>query len=107
MCIYPLSPDLGPSQRVHLRRACTYGECIYGGISVYLFLIIITIALVLARVYLKQESAAAYQMIFQEIIDIAEKDVGTAVKFQHMDGAGIGCFIADAHKGQALGIYLS
>ena len=72
-----------------------------------LVLIIITIALVLARVYLKQESAAAYQMIFQEIIDIAEKDVGTAVKFQHMDGAGIGCFIADAHKGQALGIYLS
>ena len=72
-----------------------------------LVLIIITIALVLARVYLKQESAAAYQMIFQEMIDIAEKDVGTAVKFQHMDGAGIECFIADAHKGQALGIYLS
>lgn len=72
---------------------------------IYLFLIIITIALVLARVYVKQESAAAYQTVFREIFDIVEKDVGRMVQFQHIDGAGIGCIIADAHRGQALGIY--
>lgn len=76
---------------------------------IYLFLIIITIAiaLVLARVYLKQESAAAYQTVFQEIFKIVERDVGRMVKFHHMDGTGIGCIIADAHRGQALGICLS
>lgn len=36
VCIYPLSPESGPSQRVHLKRVCTYGECIYGDISVLL-----------------------------------------------------------------------
>jgi hypothetical protein len=68
------------------------------------FLIIITIALVLARVYLKQESATAYQTVFREVFEIAEKDIGRMVKFHHMDGTGIGCIIADAHRGQALGI---
>jgi len=37
------------------------------------------------------------------LFNCIEKDIGEPFNFHHIHGKGLGCVIADQHKGQALG----
>lgn len=53
------------------------------------------------------ETSDAYKCIFYEVFSTIEKDNGKEIEFSHLNlnSNGIGCVIADAHKGQAIGNY--
>jgi hypothetical protein len=70
---------------------------------IYLF---IQLALTFARAITNQETQIAYERIFKELFNIIEDDNKSKFKFRHIDGEGLGCVVADAHKGQALGNFL-
>jgi hypothetical protein len=42
--------------------------------------------------------------MFTAVFSIVKEDTNSEVCFHHIDGKGIGCILADAHPGQALGI---
>jgi hypothetical protein len=46
----------------------------------------------------------AHLILFTRIFDIAQADTGLPVQFYHIHGKGFRTWIADAHKGQALGM---
>ena len=50
------------------------------------------------------QSANAHLELFKLIFSIAESDTGLPVRFRHIHGDGYETFVADSHKGQALGI---
>lgn len=61
-------------------------------------------AIVVARAFINSQSAAAHNILFRIIFSIVEKDAGRALRFRHIDGDGWEIVMADAHKGQALGV---
>ncbi|TDL13756.1 hypothetical protein BD410DRAFT_720612 [Rickenella mellea] len=61
-------------------------------------------SLVVCRAFVTSQSAEAHFKLFKRIFSIAEADTGIAVRFRHIHGEGFDSWIADAHKGQALGL---
>lgn len=61
-------------------------------------------AIVVARAFTTSQSAAAHRILFHRIFAIVEADTGCPVQFRHIHGSGFDTFVADGHKGQALGI---
>ena len=66
------------------------------------------LALTFARVFTNVETSDAYKHIFYEIFSTIEKDNGKGIELSYLNSNsnGIGCIIADAHKGQAIGNYI-
>lgn len=60
--------------------------------------------LTFARIFTNVETADAYQNLFEDLFGCVEKDMGETFNFHHIHGKGLGCVIADQHKGQALGL---
>ena len=65
------------------------------------------VAVVVARAFINSQSAAAHHILFRRIFAFAEADTGCAVRFRHIHGEGFDTFMADGHKGQALGAFLN
>ena len=42
--------------------------------------------------------------MFATMFSVVKEDTNSKICFHHIDGKGIGCILADAHPGQALGI---
>ncbi|GBC27218.1 hypothetical protein GLOIN_2v1763409 [Rhizophagus irregularis DAOM 181602=DAOM 197198] len=65
--------------------------------------------LTFVRIFTNVETANAYQNLFEDLFNCIERDTGETFSFYHIHGKGLGCIIADQHKGQALGLgqYLS
>lgn len=63
-------------------------------------------AIVSVRAFTTSQSAEAHFILFRRIFEIATHDTGIPVRFQHIHGEGFRVWIADAHKGQALGNYV-
>jgi hypothetical protein len=61
------------------------------------------IAVVSVRVFTTSQSAEAHLILFKRIFEIATSDTNIPVQFHHIHGDGFLVWIADAHKGQALG----
>jgi len=61
------------------------------------------LALTFVRIFTNVETALAYQNLFEDLFNCIEKDTGETFNFHHIHGKGLGCIIADQHKGQALG----
>ncbi|KAF8590401.1 hypothetical protein K439DRAFT_1510988, partial [Ramaria rubella] len=61
-------------------------------------------AIVCAHVFMTSASAPAHLAMFKLMFKIAEGDTGVAVRFKHIHGSGYEVMVADAHKGQALGV---
>ncbi|KAG6374675.1 hypothetical protein JVT61DRAFT_4044 [Boletus reticuloceps] len=59
---------------------------------------------VVARAFTTSQCADAHFILFQRIFEIAMADTGIPVAFKHIDGYGYESVIADAHRGQALGL---
>ncbi|KAF8994773.1 hypothetical protein BDQ17DRAFT_1251365, partial [Cyathus striatus] len=59
-----------------------------------------------ARAFTTSQSVRAHFILFKRIFDFATKITGLPVQFQHIHGTGYYIWIADAHKGQALGVGL-
>ena len=43
--------------------------------------------------------AEAYQNLFEDLFGCIERDTGKSFNFYHIYGNGLGCIIADQHKG--------
>jgi hypothetical protein len=62
------------------------------------------------RVYLNRQTAAAHQLVFQQVEAIIEKDTGESLKWRHLHAkspdelVGILQWAGDQHGGQAKGI---
>jgi hypothetical protein len=54
------------------------------------------------RIFTNVETAQAYHNLFEDLFKCIEKDIGETFKFHHIHGKGLGCILADQHKGQAL-----
>jgi hypothetical protein len=63
----------------------------------------LVLAVVCARVFVTSQSAPAHLFMFKLVFKIAEEDTGRPIQFRHIHGTGFETFVADAHKGQALG----
>ena len=50
--------------------------------------------------------AQAYQNLFEDLFGCIERDTGKPFNFYHIHQKGLGCIIADQHKGQALGKFI-
>ena len=50
------------------------------------------------------QSAEAHLILFRRIFEIAQNDTKLPIRFRHIHGCGIEAVVADAHKGQALGM---
>jgi hypothetical protein len=61
------------------------------------------IALTFVRIFTNVETAQAYQNLFEDLFSCIEKDTSETFNFHHIHGIGLGCILADQHKGQALG----
>ncbi|KIJ35226.1 hypothetical protein M422DRAFT_262607 [Sphaerobolus stellatus SS14] len=57
-----------------------------------------------SRVFISSQSAEAHQILFSKIFEIANADTAEKVCFRYIHGQGIETVVADAHKGQALGL---
>jgi hypothetical protein len=60
-------------------------------------------AIVVARAFITSQSAAAHEILFTRIFAIVAEDTGQPIHFRHIHGDGFEIFMADGHKGQALG----
>ena len=79
---------------------------IYLKLFKYLFYYnIYIIALTFVRIFTNVETTEAYQNLFEDLFNCIEKDIGKSFNFYHIHNKGLGCIIADQHKGQALGKY--
>ncbi|KAF7372317.1 hypothetical protein MVEN_00091900 [Mycena venus] len=58
------------------------------------------------RAFTTSQSAQAHLILFTRIFEIAAADTGISVKFRHIHGEGMEIWMADAHKGQGLGVGL-
>ncbi|KAF8489146.1 hypothetical protein JB92DRAFT_2620614, partial [Gautieria morchelliformis] len=61
-------------------------------------------SIICTRAFITSQSAAAHQYLFQSILALVEHDTGHPVHFRHIHGDGFETIVADAHKGQALGL---
>lgn len=61
------------------------------------------IALTFVQIFTNVETAEAYQNLFEDLFGCIERDTGETFNFHHIHGKGLGCILADQHKGQALG----
>ncbi|KAF4600363.1 hypothetical protein EYR38_004988 [Pleurotus pulmonarius] len=61
-------------------------------------------SIVSCRAFITSQSAEAHLLLFKRIFEIAKVDTGEDIKFRHIHGSGIEVWVADAHKGQALGL---
>jgi len=61
------------------------------------------IAVVVIRAFTTSQSAQAHLILFQRIFEFATLDTGLPPRFAHIHGYGFLLWIADSHKGQALG----
>ncbi|KIJ53274.1 hypothetical protein M422DRAFT_242411 [Sphaerobolus stellatus SS14] len=61
-------------------------------------------SIVVSRAFITSQSALAHQILFRRIFAIASEDTGRPVQFRHIHGTGFEIFMADGHKGQALGL---
>ncbi|KAF8515754.1 hypothetical protein JB92DRAFT_3114722 [Gautieria morchelliformis] len=61
-------------------------------------------AIVCARAFTTSQSEPAHYHLFKRIFEIVEHDTGRPIHFRHIHGDGIETIVADAHKGQALGL---
>ncbi|RHZ78932.1 hypothetical protein Glove_154g37 [Diversispora epigaea] len=59
--------------------------------------------LTFVRIFTNIETAEAYKNLFEDLFTCIEKDTGEIFNFYHIHGKGLGCILADQHKGQALG----
>jgi len=64
-------------------------------------------AIVVARGFTTSQSASAHKILFRCIFEIAQSDTGKPIQFRHIHGSGLDTFMADGHKGQALGMLQS
>ena len=64
------------------------------------------LAIVAARAFTTSQSAHAHLILFRRIFEIAQADTGQPVRFHYIHGTGFRTFIADSHRGQALGTLL-
>src|SRR5215211_5271279 len=71
----------------------------------FLFTILHT-ALTFAQVFTNVETAKAYQNLFEDLFSCIERDTGETFNFYHIHQKGLGCIIANQHKGQALGKFI-
>ena len=55
-----------------------------------------------ARIFTNIEMAEAYQNLFEDLFECIKRDIDETFNFHHIHGEGLGCIIADQHKGQAL-----
>ncbi|RHZ82021.1 hypothetical protein Glove_114g20 [Diversispora epigaea] len=60
--------------------------------------------LTFVRIFTNIETAEAYKNLFEDLFTCIEKDTGEIFNFYHIHGKGLGCILADQHKGQALGL---
>lgn len=61
------------------------------------------IAIVGSRALTTSQSAKAHFILLRRIFEIASDDTNLSPRFLHIHGTGFEAWIADAHKGQALG----
>ncbi|RIB25730.1 hypothetical protein C2G38_2138644 [Gigaspora rosea] len=59
-------------------------------------------ALTFARAFTILQNSNAYQQLFEELFLCIEQDTKKPIKFNHIHNQGIGCILADEHRGQAL-----
>lgn len=78
---------------------CDVGALLF---SSYIHLLT-SVAVAVTRAFTTSQSAEAHFILFQRIFSIASADTGMSVAFRHIDGHGFDSFVADGHKGQALG----
>lgn len=62
-----------------------------------------TVAVIGVRAFTTSQSADAHFALIKRIFDIASTDTSLPVQFLHIHGEGFEAWVADAHKGQALG----
>ncbi|TFK44080.1 hypothetical protein BDQ12DRAFT_594008, partial [Crucibulum laeve] len=62
--------------------------------------------LVNMKSFMTSQSAQAHLILFTRIFDFAHSETGIPIQFCHIHGARFNIWIADAHKGQALGVGL-
>lgn len=63
-------------------------------------------AVVGARAFINSPSGEAHFILLKRIFEIASSDTSMPVRFNHIHGDGFEAWIADAHKGQGLGMYI-
>ncbi|KAF8574339.1 hypothetical protein K439DRAFT_1420638 [Ramaria rubella] len=63
-------------------------------------------SIVVTRAFTTSQSAAAHHILFHCIFAIVHEDTGKVVQLHHIHGVGFDTFMADGHKGQALGLGL-
>ncbi|KAF5382081.1 hypothetical protein D9615_004312 [Tricholomella constricta] len=61
-------------------------------------------SVVVTRAFTTSQSAEAHCILFRRLFEIATADTGLPVQFYYIHGDGFETWIADAHKGQALGL---
>ncbi|KIJ41602.1 hypothetical protein M422DRAFT_255217 [Sphaerobolus stellatus SS14] len=61
-------------------------------------------SVVVARAFITSQSAEAHKILFTRIFSIMEQDTGQPARFRCIHGTGYEIFMADGHKGQALGL---
>ncbi|KZP27764.1 hypothetical protein FIBSPDRAFT_730391 [Athelia psychrophila] len=59
-----------------------------------------------ARAFTTSQTARAHFILLKRIFEIASSDTSLPVRFKHIHGDGFEAWIADAHKGQGLGVGL-
>lgn len=61
-------------------------------------------ATILTRAFTTSQSAEAHFILFTRIFHFAGLDTNLAPRFRHIHSHGCSVWMADAHKGQALGM---
>ncbi|KIJ33108.1 hypothetical protein M422DRAFT_264983 [Sphaerobolus stellatus SS14] len=61
-------------------------------------------SIVVARAFITSQLAEAHKILFTRIFSIMEQDTGQPARFRYIHGTGYEIFMADGHKGQALGL---
>ncbi|KJA15069.1 hypothetical protein HYPSUDRAFT_59028 [Hypholoma sublateritium FD-334 SS-4] len=61
-------------------------------------------SVVAVRAFTTSQTAQAHLILLSRIFQIATTDTGIPVQFRHIHGMGFSVWVADAHKGQALGL---
>jgi len=92
----------GKSSRLRLGILSTCDVC--NSPPTFLVSLINSITVVGLRAFTTSQSAEAQFILFTRIFDIATADTHRPVHFHHIHGSGFPIWIADAHKGQALGM---
>ncbi|KIJ44892.1 hypothetical protein M422DRAFT_251516 [Sphaerobolus stellatus SS14] len=62
--------------------------------------------IVVARTFTTSQITEEHKLLFSRIFDIMEQETGETVRFRYIHGTGYEIFMADGHKGQALGLGL-